>query len=134
MKPMNRPDSKKDRLGTVLLIPLDGRPVCYDLPVLMAKMAGINLLCPPRELLGGSDGVIKSPANVNAMMAWLTEQLTQKRTQQASENISNAINVIVAVDRVIARLQEVNILRRIYYRPFIPSSVYVCMPFCLYML
>lgn len=108
MKPMNRIEqnrleskqapSKPDCLKTVVLIPLDGRPVCYDLPLLMAKMAGIQLLCPPRQLLGGADGVIKSPANLKALMAWLSKNLEKS---ELANNLNESVSLIIAVDTLL---------------------------------
>ena len=33
-------------------IPLDARPVCYDLPKQLAAMSGLELVCPTQRLLG----------------------------------------------------------------------------------
>lgn len=95
---LSEPPSAIKQDKTIVLIPLDGRPVCYDLPLMMAKMVGINLLCPPRKLLGGSDGVIKSPANLNALMTWLSKNLT---ISELGQNKSESISLIIAVDTLL---------------------------------
>lgn len=60
-------------LPTIALMPLDGRPVCYDLPKQLADMAGINLQLPPRECLG----VMKDPADNEQLLAWVNELLVE---------------------------------------------------------
>lgn len=55
---------------SILLLPLDGRPVCYELPYLLGKMAGLNLLLPPENLLGQ----LKQPAKP-ALKEWFVKAL-----------------------------------------------------------
>lgn len=60
-------------LPTIALMPLDGRPVCYDLPKQLADMAGINLQLPPRKCLG----VMKHPADNEQLLVWVNELLAE---------------------------------------------------------
>lgn len=55
--------------GSIGLIPLDGRPICYDFPLLLAQMAGISVLCPPKRILGN----LKDPADLTHLHHWLVE-------------------------------------------------------------
>jgi len=55
------------------LIPLDSRPVCYDLPRQLAAIAGIELSMPPKEILGH----LKTPADWPALKDWLTSTIPQ---------------------------------------------------------
>lgn len=52
----------------VLLIPIDNRPVCYDFAISLCSIAqNINLLIPPRELMGS----LTSYANTKGLLRWL---------------------------------------------------------------
>lgn len=54
----------------VLLIPIDNRPVCYDLPEQIACICDdTKILIPPRELLGG----LTSYANYDGILNWVKE-------------------------------------------------------------
>lgn len=53
------------------LIPLDSRPVCYDLPLQLAAMAGHAIALPPKDCLGH----LKAPANHQTLMAWAESML-----------------------------------------------------------
>lgn len=53
--------------ATVLLVPLDDRPVCLDFVVELAKAAGLDVRTPDRTILGGRD----RPADVDAVWGWL---------------------------------------------------------------
>ncbi len=54
----------------ILLIPLDDRPVCRQLPAQIAGMAGWQVAQPPRELLGGFD----LPGNPDQILEWMAKQ------------------------------------------------------------
>ena len=56
----------------LLLLPLDSRPVCTLLPQQLAKLAGINLILPPKEFLDN----YRSPAPRKKISVWLTEELS----------------------------------------------------------
>lgn len=51
-------------LAPIVFVPLDDRPVTYQLPVMLGRIAGVEVVAPPRELLGKylrfgkADGVI----------------------------------------------------------------------------
>jgi hypothetical protein len=36
----------------IAILPLDDRPVNYDYPIILARSAGVEVLCPPREWMG----------------------------------------------------------------------------------
>lgn len=55
----------------VLLIPVDGRPVTRDIAVEVAAVAGVEVLVPPKEVLG----FLKEPADLGAVQAWLAAHL-----------------------------------------------------------
>lgn len=55
----------------LFLIPLDARPVCYDMPRRMAAMAGLELSMPAPNLLGQ----LKNPANFKTLSRWIKNHL-----------------------------------------------------------
>ena len=55
----------------VFLIPLDARPVCYDLPRRLALSAGLELSMPSPKLLGQ----LKQPANFKTLDRWIKNHL-----------------------------------------------------------
>lgn len=56
----------------ILLIPLDDRPVTYLLPQLVANVAGIQVVVPPRDLFGSLSQV----AQPNALQQFIDSALT----------------------------------------------------------
>jgi hypothetical protein len=58
-------------LTTAIYLPLDARPVCFQTPKLLMKLAGIMPLMPHKTWLGN----LKQPANLAVLIAWL-ETLT----------------------------------------------------------
>ncbi len=51
----------------IVLIPLDDRPVTRTLPTLAAAVAGIQVVAPPRDLLG----TLGRPGDADGIVAWL---------------------------------------------------------------
>ena len=59
----------------VLMVPLDDRPVTYLLPQLVANVAGVEALLPPRAILGS----LKQSANVEAIFQWIDTTLSSNK-------------------------------------------------------
>ena len=59
--------------ANVILLPLEARPVCFQLPISTAEMAGINLHTPPKSFLG----VLKQAADLSQINVWLERTLRQ---------------------------------------------------------
>lgn len=57
----------------IALIPVDARPVTYDLPIDLAEISGWELVAPPKEALG----FLKEPADFDVLFKWLNEQAGQ---------------------------------------------------------
>ena len=55
----------------LFLIPLDSRPVCYDMPRRLAAVAGLDLSMPSPALLGQ----LKTPANFKTLTRWVKNHL-----------------------------------------------------------
>lgn len=53
--------------GKLALIPVDARPVSYDLPCELARLAGREMLVMPKGRLG----FLKKPADLHALSSWL---------------------------------------------------------------
>ena len=71
--------------GVVLLVPLDSRPPCTDYVASLARMAGFQILQPPKELLDD----YRRPGNASGMREWL------------QQNISRADSAIISVDMLV---------------------------------
>ncbi|MGD9680757.1 MAG: DUF4127 family protein [Candidatus Obscuribacterales bacterium] len=63
--------------NTALIIPLDDRPVTYVFPAMIAETAGIEVVSPPRSLMGS----IFHPAQMDSLFAWITSTLDKVRPQ-----------------------------------------------------
>ncbi len=57
----------------VAFVPLDDRPVTYQLPILLGKIAGRPLLTPPRASIGN----YLQPGDPDAIVRWLSSDQTQ---------------------------------------------------------
>ncbi|HEY9744719.1 MAG TPA: DUF4127 family protein [Oculatellaceae cyanobacterium] len=55
----------------IFLVPLDSRPVCYDMPARLAAVAGLQLCMPSPNLLGH----LKKPANFKTLARWIKNHL-----------------------------------------------------------
>ncbi len=73
----------------LILLPLDRRPVCYDLPRRLAAYAGVILDLPPAILLGE----LKQPADEAALEKWLEAHLFTK-------DPSTSQTAIIALDTI----------------------------------
>lgn len=60
-----------------LMVPLDNRPVTYLLPRLVANIAGVQAIVPPRHLMG----TLQRPSNVNSIGDWLETALQSEKPQ-----------------------------------------------------
>ena len=65
----------------LLLLPLDSRPVCSTMVQKLVKLAGINVIVPPKELLDN----YQEPADRKKLWSWL-----QKETSQGKNSIVSA--------------------------------------------
>jgi hypothetical protein len=54
----------------VLFIPLDDRPPCFQFPLKMSEIGNIELIAPPRELLGR----FTTPGQCEAIIKWIESQ------------------------------------------------------------
>ncbi len=63
----------------ILLVPLDDRPVSYLLPQLVAQLAGLEAIIPPRELFGS----LARPAQLEALQHWIDAALKTHRLDAA---------------------------------------------------
>ncbi len=61
--------------STILLVPLDSRPVCSSLPQQLGALAGINVILPSKELLDN----YQIPADRKKLYFWLEKSLPQQQ-------------------------------------------------------
>jgi Protein of unknown function (DUF4127) len=59
----------------ILLVPLDDRPVTYLLPQMVANVAGVQAIVPPRELFGS----LNRAAQADALQQWIDNACTTHR-------------------------------------------------------
>ena len=59
--------------GPIAFVPLDDRPVTYQLPVLLGRIAGVDVVTPPRRTLGH----YLRAGDPEAIAAWLRSSATQ---------------------------------------------------------
>lgn len=68
----------------IALIPIDNRPVCYQLPKMIASIdKDIELLLPPRNLLGG----LTTSSDINGLLDWLRK-------------LENVDSLVIALDTI----------------------------------
>ncbi len=58
---------------TAILLPVDNRPITYLFPQLICRLAGLNVLVPPRNLMGS----LLAPTDINALSNWLEQAVSQ---------------------------------------------------------
>lgn len=64
----------------VLIIPIDNRPVCYDLPIQIANICSdAKVFIPPKEFLGG----LTSYANYDKILNWVKETTANNKIDYA---------------------------------------------------
>ena len=68
---------------SVLLVPLDSRPVCSTMVQKLGKLAGINVIVPPKELLDN----YQEPANGKKLWQWLQIKAPAANTSIVSADI-----------------------------------------------
>ena len=60
-------------MTAIVYVPLDERPCNADYPLQIAAATDLNLIVPPRELLGSK----KQPADTGRLASWLTGQAAE---------------------------------------------------------
>ncbi|MEI8376994.1 MAG: DUF4127 family protein [bacterium] len=64
----------------ILIIPIDNRPVCYDLPVQIANICSdANVFIPPKEYLGG----LTNYANYDGILHWVKKTTAKNQIDYA---------------------------------------------------
>ncbi len=112
----------------IAMIPIDNRPVCYCLPIDISSFCtNVDILLPPRELLGG----LKTQAKMNAILEWLENLekidvlvvsldtiaygglVASRRTTDTFEQIKNRLEKLktIIVDRKIKTYAFSSIMR-----------------------
>jgi Protein of unknown function (DUF4127) len=60
---------------TVILVPIDNRPITYGFPQLIAANAGVKAVVPPISLMGS----LEAASSLNALSEWLEEALVREK-------------------------------------------------------
>jgi hypothetical protein len=60
-----------------ILVPLDNRPITYIFPQMVARIAGVDALMPPRSIMGS----LQADSPAEQLNSWLSETLTKRSPQ-----------------------------------------------------
>lgn len=58
--------------GPIVFVPLDDRPVTFQLPILLGRIAGVDMVAPPRSMIGH----YLQPGDPEHLLAWLQSNVT----------------------------------------------------------
>jgi hypothetical protein len=109
-------------LGPIVFVPLDDRPVTYQLPVMLAAIAGQPLVTPPRAMLGD----YLQPGDPAALATWLQGDATRGASALVASTDMIAYGGLVAsrvpgvtVPGAVARLRALARLKAERAIPFV---------------
>jgi len=89
-----------------LLIPLDSRPVCTELPQQLAALAGVKLILPPNDLLDN----YRKPANTEKIETWLKGQINIISTAYISTDMLSEGGLIHARRQAITNSKQQHLI------------------------
>lgn len=91
---------------SVLLMPLDSRPVCSTLPQKLGQLAGLNVILPPKAYLDN----YKTPANKEKLWQWLAYNQKFYSTSLISADILLYGSLLEARQSVASPKQEADLI------------------------
>lgn len=98
---------------SIVFVPMDDRPVTYQLPLMLGKIAGVRVAAPPRALLGH----YLEPGKPDAIIAWLNGSAPHADRYVVSSDMLAYGGLVasripgVTYDDAYFRLQELRTLR-----------------------
>lgn len=104
-----------------VLIPLDNRPVSYQLPQMICRVAGIPALVPPLELVGS----LSAPSRPGGLSEWLSEMVKSRQPDRLLVCLDSLIYGGLINSRrgdeseseILNRLKEVSSWKRLNPKP-----------------
>ena len=108
-----------------VLIPLDNRPVTYQFPQMICRVAGVPALVPPLELVGS----LTAPSRPGGLSEWLSEMVKSRQPDRLLVCLDGLIYGGLINSRrgdeteteIMNRLKEVSVWKRLCNKPI---SVY----------
>lgn len=85
LPPADSVELKQNYHSKIILVPLDTRPPCQKMVIEAGKMAGVEVVTPPSEIMD----YYTKPSDTKALRAWLLE------------NISQSDGVIISIDQLL---------------------------------
>ncbi len=115
-------DARGVAIAPVAFVPLDDRPVTYQLPVMLGAIAGQPVVTPPRPLLG----TYLQPGDTGAIARWLASDATQNVSALVASSDMIAYGGLVAsrvpgvpAGMAFARLRALAALKVAHAIPFV---------------
>jgi hypothetical protein len=109
-------------IAPIAFVPLDDRPVTYQLPVMLGAIAGQRVVTPPRPLLG----TYLEPGDPDGLARWLGSEATQDVSALVASTDMVAYGGLVAsrvpgvsLDEAVARLQGLSTIKAAHAVPFV---------------
>ena len=108
-----------------VLIPLDNRPVTYQFPQMICKVAGVPALVPPLELVGS----LTAPSRPGGLSEWLSEMVKSRQPDRllvcldgvVYGGLINSRRGEESESEILNRLKEISVWKKLSTKPM---SVY----------
>jgi len=115
-------NSAASAIAPIAFVPLDDRPVTYQLPVMLGAIAGQRVVTPPRALLG----TYLQPGDPDGLVRWLRSDATEDLSALVASTDMVAYGGLVAsrvpgvsIDDAFERLRELAAIKRAHAVPFV---------------
>ncbi len=93
----------------VLLVPLDSRPVCSTMVQKLGKLAGVNVIVPPKELLDN----YQEPADSKKLWLWLQNKAPNIPSSIVSADILLHGSLLQTRQHIATQAEQVEFLRQL---------------------
>ena len=93
----------------LLLVPLDSRPVCSTMVQKLGKLAGINVIVPPKELLDN----YQEPADSKKLWCWLQQEAPKFQASIVSADILLHGSLLQTREHIATEAEQETFLRQL---------------------
>ena len=93
----------------VLLVPLDSRPVCSTMVQKLGRLAGVNVIVPPKELLDN----YQEPADSKKLWLWLQNEAPKVPTSIVSADILLHGSLLQTRQHIASEAEQEEFLRQL---------------------
>ena len=96
-----------EKFPQILVIPIDNRPVCYDLPLQIAKIFnGIKVFAPDISLMGD----LNNQANIGSINAWVKHTIENNNIDYVLVAFDTiAYGGLIPSRRTVAKFEEIQV-------------------------